>query len=67
MTFAEFIRSINKDQRKALAQRCGTTEAYFYQIAGGHRKPSAMLAKKIAKEANLDPAVLLPEIFGDGQ
>ena len=33
--------------RKLLAKAVGTVPAYLYQIAAGHRKPSAALARKI--------------------
>ncbi len=29
-----FLRALTKDQRKAMAERCGTTEVYLYQLAG---------------------------------
>lgn len=57
------------DQRKALAEKCGTSPEYLWQVATGwrDRKPSIELAKKI--EAATDGAVtrqdLRPDVFGE--
>jgi len=44
-----FLNSISQDKREEIAQACGSSVGYFWQIAGGHRTPSTRLARKIEK------------------
>lgn len=56
------------DQRKALAEKCGTSPEYLWQVATGWRarKPSVDLARKIeeATAGAVTRAELRPDIFG---
>lgn len=67
MNMKEFIKSLNKSDRELIAKKAGTTDDYLFQIAGGHRNPSAALAKKleIASGGVITRADLRPDIFGD--
>jgi len=47
MDIKTFCRSTPKRERELIAELAGTTDAYLQQLAGGHRKPSRKLAKKL--------------------
>lgn len=47
MTMTEFLRAASKRERAEVAERCGTSVAYLYQLAGGHRRASYHLAARI--------------------
>lgn len=57
------------DQRKALAEKCGTSPEYLWQVATGwrDRKPSIDLAKKIeeATGSEITRQELRPDVFGE--
>lgn len=55
-----------KSPREQYADRCDTSVAYLYQIAGGHSKPSGPLARKLAQESGFLVSLqeLRPDIFG---
>lgn len=38
------------DEQELLAQRCGTSRGYLYQLSGGHRQASADLGAAIERE-----------------
>ena len=61
MTALEFMKARGDAEVEALAMRCGTTLAYFKQIAYRHRRPSVDLARKLAAESGgaLDAADLV--------
>jgi hypothetical protein len=63
----QLLNSITPEEREELANKCGTTVEYFWQIAGGHRKAGPVLAKKIQKHSSgrVKASVLRPDIFGD--
>lgn len=67
MDMKTFVKTTPKQERERIAKIAGTTDAYFQQLAGGHRKPSALLAKRLEKATNkkLTRAELLPEEFGE--
>lgn len=49
----------------ALAKKANTSPSYLSQCAGGHRKPSPSLAKKlVAADARLTLASLRPDVYG---
>lgn len=50
-------------QRAALAEACGTSPAYLYQLATGRRRPKALLAAKI-EEATSGEVSKIDLIFG---
>lgn len=41
------------DEQKLLAERAGTSRAYLYQLAGGHRQASAELGAAIERETKV--------------
>lgn len=47
MDMKNYLKNHTKAEREALAARCGTSVEYFWQIAGGHRKPSHGLAIRL--------------------
>ncbi len=65
MNIKTFIKSTPRNERQRIAALAGTTDAYFSQLAGGHRKPSIKLAKKIeiASGNLITRQELLPEAF----
>lgn len=60
-----FLKNSSSDERKKVAGLAGTTVNYFWQVAGGHRKPSALLAKRleVASEKKMTRAGLRPDIY----
>ena len=64
MTALEFMKARGDAEVEALAMRCGTTLAYFKQIAYRHRRPSVDLARKLAAESGgaLDAADALNKL-----
>jgi transcriptional regulator with XRE-family HTH domain len=67
MNLRDYIKSLGPDGRKEYARRSGTTEAYLFQIAGGHSKPSGQLTRRLAQESGflVSPQELRPDIFGN--
>ena len=65
MNIKTFIKSTPKTERQRIAALAGTTDAYFSQLAGGHRKPSLALAKRIEEASGklITRQELLPEAF----
>jgi len=47
MTLRDFNRHATKRERAWVAEACGTTEQYLYQLGGGHRKASPALAMRV--------------------
>lgn len=47
MELKRFMRGSDKRQRAQVAEACGTTVPYLYQIAGRHRRASPSLAVRI--------------------
>ena len=68
MTLDEFLKEADADERTRVADAAGTSVAYLYQIAGGHRRPSTDLAKKISAATRsphkVSKAELLPDVWG---
>lgn len=48
MKLHEYLPRLSAGQRHELADYCGTSVNYLYQLAGGHRTPSLTLASLIA-------------------
>lgn len=67
MDMRKFLNSVDQVERDRVAKACGTTTAYFWQIAGNHRKPGAVLARKIELHTSgrVSAATLRPDIFGE--
>lgn len=56
------LRTMTPTDRAELAQKAGRSVGYFYQIAGGHRKPSAVLSKQLVL---IEPRLTLHELRPD--
>ncbi|SEG15538.1 helix-turn-helix domain-containing protein [Marinobacterium lutimaris] len=52
MKLSKWLKDHTAEERKALATAAGTTVAYLYQLAGGHRTPSYKLANAIERKTN---------------
>ena len=65
MNIKEFVKTFQKPERERLAEQAKTTEAYLYQLAGGHRLPSVELAKRLEKASNglLTRQEMLPHVY----
>jgi DNA-binding transcriptional regulator YdaS (Cro superfamily) len=65
MNMKEFLKSSTQEERENLANKAGTTVSYFWQIAGGHRKPGAMFCKDIEKisSGKIKAEELRPDYF----
>ena len=50
--FHDYYFGIPTSKRAAFAARCGTAETYLERLAGGFRKPSIRLARKIIAASN---------------
>lgn len=50
------------EEREALAKKVGSSVGYFYQIAGGHKKPGPKLCRKLVAA---EPGLTLPELRPD--
>lgn len=68
MDMRTFLQTSTASERELLAKAVGTTVAYLYQIAGGHRDPSPTLAIQIhrAKDGLVSCHGLRPDIFPEG-
>lgn len=62
----DWLGQTNNQEREALAERAGTSVAHLWQLAGGHRKASLELAKRLedASRGALTIEGLRPDIFG---
>ena len=59
-----YLKSVTPYEREVLALKVKRSVAYFYQIAGGHRNPSAGLCKNlVACEPKLALSDLRPDIW----
>lgn len=67
MKLSEFMAEASAERREEVAQKAETTVAYLYQLAGGHRAASALLARRIenATDGEVTRADLRPDIFDD--
>lgn len=63
----DWFINASPDQRENVAKKAETTVAYLIQLAGGHRKPSPDLARRlsIATEGKLTREGLRPDIYGE--
>lgn len=69
MTLADFLRTLSRDEREAFAQKVSRAGSvgYLYLVAGGHRRASAELARKIEEcsAGKVTRLELRPDIYGD--
>lgn len=61
----EWLKKATTPERDRVAAEAGTSVAYLYQIAGGHRNPSLELSKKLqaATSGELTIAGLRPDLY----
>lgn len=62
----DWLGQTNDPERQAMASRADTSVAYLWQLAGGHRKASLEMAKRLqdASGGQLTIQGLRPDIFG---
>jgi len=67
MDMKTFLKTSDKSELILAAELSGTTVDYFRQIAGGHRKASPLLAKKIEESTGglVKKECLRPDVFTD--
>jgi DNA-binding transcriptional regulator YdaS (Cro superfamily) len=67
MELSAFLKHLTPDSRKAFAKRAKTTVPYLYQLAGKHRAPSPLLAKRIeqASDGRVPKEKLRADVYGD--
>lgn len=67
MKLRQYLDELKPEARRSFADRVGTTMDYFYQLTGGHRKPSVELVKRIESESGgkVTRYELRPDIYGD--
>lgn len=66
MDMKTFLRQAAEDERERLATAVGSSVGYFYLIAGGHRRPSTDLCKRlVSAEPRLALEALRPDVWGD--
>jgi DNA-binding transcriptional regulator YdaS (Cro superfamily) len=67
MKLSEYLRQLDDDGRKAFAARVSPSASvgYLYQLAGGHRRASAEMAKRIedATDGQVTRLELRPDLF----
>lgn len=66
MTLRDFMKTLTREQKEAFAMRCKTKLSYLQQIAGGHRKASGPLARRMIIESGfmISPQSIRDDIFG---
>lgn len=65
MDMKTYLKQATPEERQALASKVDSSVAYFYQIAGDHKKPGPQLCKRLVRaEPSLTLAELRPEIWG---
>ncbi len=52
MDIKTFVSKTKKSERERIAALAITTDAYFHQLAGGHRVPSMSLCKRLEAATN---------------
>jgi hypothetical protein len=65
MDMKTFLRQASDDERERLATAVKSSVGYFYLIAGGHRRPSTDLCKRlVSAEPKLSLEGLRPDVWG---
>lgn len=52
MDVKTFLKTSTKAEREEVARAAGTSVSYLWQLAGGHRNPSKVMAEKLEKASN---------------
>lgn len=64
MDMKTYLRQATSEQREQLATAVESSVDYFYQIAGGHKKPGTDLCKRlVAAEPKLTLTELRPDVW----
>ena len=65
MTFREYYRALNPEERQSLADSLDTTAGYLGGIAWGEKKPGALMCNKLeqATDGKVTRESLRPDIF----
>ncbi|MNC54527.1 hypothetical protein D3C75_1040130 [compost metagenome] len=60
-----WLKKATATERSRVAAKAGTSVGYLYQIAGGHRRPSLELSKKLrdATDGALAIRALRPDLY----
>lgn len=62
--FKTFYGLLDKAEKQALADRAGTSMAYLYQVAYGHRKAGASVSARLkAADGRITDAMLRPDLY----
>ena len=71
MDVKQWLNQASQDEREAVAVKAGTTVAYLWQLAGDHRKPSPLLARRLEEACEqITPGRVMskrytrPDVFG---
>lgn len=67
MDIRTWLSGADKPERERVAREAGTSVAYFFQLAGGHRNASIELAKRIERATGglVSRRDLRPDFFDD--
>jgi hypothetical protein len=66
MDMKTYLKSVSPEERAVLAEKVERSVGYFYQISGGHRKPSSLLCKNLVlHEPRLSLHELRPDIWSE--
>ena len=64
MDMKTYLKQATPEEREKLAKAVSSSVAYFYQIAGGHKKPGPALCKALVRaEPKLTLGELRPDIW----
>lgn len=64
MDMKTYLKQATPDEREVTASAAGTSVGYLYLIAGGHRRPSTDLTKRLVEaEPKLTLSGLRPDIW----
>jgi DNA-binding transcriptional regulator YdaS (Cro superfamily) len=63
MKFADFFRNLTADQKRNMAERLGTSVAYLFQIASGHRRASTDFAQAISADSGVPLHGIRPDVW----
>jgi hypothetical protein len=67
MDIKTLLRTLKPAEREAFAVSADTTVAYLYLLAGGHRRASPAMAKRLVEaDARLTLPELRPDIWTEG-
>lgn len=62
MDIKTFMKEATPEEREALAKKVGSSVGYFWQLAGGHKKPGTDLCHRLVQA---EPRLTLHELRPD--